>query len=395
MSRTLLRRLVPLELKKRLLIPATRMMLPDATLDRIQLSEGRVTVAGLLSSPSGIGEGARLACERFAGLGYTVGAIDLTAHLRCPGGVRFSPPDIRPEDVGGPLIIHLNPPAFQVALLRFLRGNRDHRKLIAAWAWELPRVPAEWQAAFRLAHEVWVPSDFVAKALRTSGCQTEIRVVPHPISIPAPPAPPGTDDGCLTVLTVFAYDSGFNRKNPIGAVAAFRRAFGHDTSVRMVIKSRSGSETGEPEQRLRAAIGDAGNIEILHGDLSRDAYRNLVSSCDIFLSMHRAEGFGIPLAEAMVYGKPVVATRWSGNLDFMSDEAALLVPGGLILVADKAEAYRAINQAWADPDIEIAAGFLRQLRDPVLRRRLGATARQHVITCLGPAAFADAIGDAV
>ncbi len=198
-------RLIPGRVRPWLLRAGARVLLPSARPSWAVQARGKVTIAGPLSSPTGIGEGARLAAEQFAALGYAVGTIDLTHALGWPGGVGFGEPGIAPGDVGGPLILHLNPPSFQLALLRHLRRQRARRRLIAYWAWELPEIPPAWREAFRLVHEVWVPSGFVAEALVRAGCPCPVRVVPHPVrlppaSLPAMRADPrftGTNRICL------------------------------------------------------------------------------------------------------------------------------------------------------------------------------------------------------
>ena len=157
------------------------------------------------------------------------------------------------------------------------------------------------------------------------------------------------------------------------------------------MKARGRSSSGRAEQRLQAAIAGAANIRLLDGDLSRDAYQRLVGSADVLLSLHRGEGFGLPMAEAMLRGKPVVATAWSGNLDFMDDASACLVPAGLVPVVDEAAAYRGEGGMWAEPDIAAAAAWLRRLRDPALRLRIGCAARETAVGRLGPAAFAASV----
>ena len=286
--------------------------------------------------------------------------------------------------------MHLNPPIFQMELIRRLRGRIRRRKLIGNWVWELPDVPAEWRAAFRLVHEIWVPSRFVADAMTRAGCRAQVRVVPHPLPIPPVASAPRNDRLGLTVLTIFAYDSGFERKNPIASIEAFRRAFTTEDNATLIVKARGHSQSGEPERRVQAAIAGSANIQLLAGDLLAPEYERLLDAADILLSLHRSEGFGLPLATAMLRGKPVIATAWSGNLDFMSDDSACLVPARLVPAVDEADAYRHCDSVWASPDIEVAVAWLRRLRNPELREQIGRAARKQVAACLAPDVFAAA-----
>ncbi len=384
-------RLIPDSLRPTARALAVRFLVPTANPAAARPSRERVTVAGLLSSASGMGEGGRLCAERLAEIGYIVGSIDLTPALGLQGGVAFTHPKVTNGDVGGALIVHLNPPAFQVVLARHLHRYLGSRMLIGYWAWEAPDVPREWRAAFRLVHEIWVPSRFVAEALGRAGCRTPVRVVPHPIRIPLTSASPRQSWDDLKVLTVLAFDSGFDRKNPLAAIDAFRSAFGTQGGATLIIKTRGRSATGKSEARLQSAIAGSPNICHVHGDLSPDEYLQLLSSADILLSLHRAEGFGIPCAEAMLLGKPVVATAWSGNLDFMSEDTACLIPAQFVPLADEADAYKGLDSVWADPSVTEAASWLRHLRDPALRLKIGRAARAHAVAYLGRDAFANAV----
>jgi glycosyltransferase involved in cell wall biosynthesis len=171
-----------------------------------------------------------------------------------------------------------------------------------------------------------VPSRFVAAALQNSGCTVPLRVVHHPVRGAAPAKNCRPASSAFRVLTVLAYDSGFDRKNPLAAVSACRSAFGQRTDVELVIKVRGRSSSGSPEHRLAAVISGMRNVRVIEGTIPRAAFLDLLSDGDVLLSLHRAEGFGLVLAEAMLMGKPVVATAWSGNLDFMTDGTACLGP---------------------------------------------------------------------
>ena len=183
----------------------------------------------------------------------------------------------------------------------------------------------------------------------------------------------------------------FRPQNPLAVIEAFRRAFTTKDDATLIIKARGRSQSGEPERRLQAAIAQTANVRLVSGDLPGPDYERLLDSADVFLSLHRSEGFGLPLAAAMLRGKPVIATAWSGNLAFMSDETACLVPAQLIPARDEVSAYRHLDAFWADPDIEVAAAWLRRLRNPELRATIGRAGQQHAVACLAPEAYAAAV----
>ena len=172
--------------------------------------------------------------------------------------------------------------------------------------------------------------------------------------------------------------SSFTRKNPTGAVQAFRMAFGRSKFARLFLKL---SGTADQLRDLESTFGDLSdvNVKIIRDFLSPTALDSLYQETDVLLSLHRAEGFGLPMLEAMARGIPVVATGWSGNLDFMSASDSRLVPYKLIPVMDASAVYR--GSSWADPDVPSAAQALRDLaNDPAEYALLAAAAHQRVST---------------
>lgn len=391
-ARRLVRRVTPQWVRAFLGDGAVRLGVPRAR-PVVRPCEPRLTILGPLSSPSGIGEGARLAAEAFADLGFAVGLIDVTSLLQLPSGgpLLAERPSFTACDIGGPLIVHLNPPHFQLALYRLGLSGRA-RPLIAVWAWELTELPRAWHRAFRIPHEVWVPSRFVATALHAAGCTTPVRVVPHPVSTASRLAPVRhfSPRPALRVLSCFAYDSSFDRKNPLAAVAAFRRAFGTRQDVELIVKTH-GARSGACEQALRTAVAGADNIMVMDRTIARADQQCLVRSADVTISMHRAEGFGLSLAEAMASGQPVIATAWSGNLDFMTAESACLVPADLVTTRAIDPVYRGIRSVWAEPRIDAAVAWLERLTNPALRRRIGEAAHARALAALGLSRFKSAI----
>jgi glycosyltransferase involved in cell wall biosynthesis len=382
---------LPRQILHMLLAPAARAWLRKTLIARLvpKVRRGRswpatrrVTVAGLLRSSTGLGHGARQCALHLAALGYEVGTLDLTAAwdaaLDLPPMAAGN--GIIAGDAGGPLIVHLNPPYYQTLLLQ-LRKEIRGRALIGYWNWELAEIPAPWRPAFNYVDQIWAPSHFTADALRAEAPEVPLHIVPHLVTAPTVGALPDwaeTPAGTLVVLAVFSYDSGFERKNPIGAVAAFRAAFGDRTDVRMIIKAGGKDPAPGERERMEAAVAGAANVTLFHGALSPGGYGALLDRADIFLSLHRAEGFGIPLVEAMLLGKPVVATAWSSNLDFMTEAIGCLVPYDPIPVQDQREAYAGATSNWADARIQPAADWLRRLEDPALRRQIGEASRRHV-----------------
>jgi len=195
----------------------------------------------------------------------------------------------------------------------------------------------------------------------------------------------------LVVLNVFHLGSAFSRKNPLAAVAAFRKAFGERPDRVLAIKLINNGAHWARRQ-LEPAIAGAGNIRLIEGMLPESDMAGLMAAADIVISLHRSEGFGLVPAQAMALGKPVVATAWSGNVDFMNARNSALVSYALVPVHDPEGAFQTDNQKWAEANVEEAAQWLRRLAgDADLRARMGAAAAKDVAAQLSPKHFASAV----
>ncbi|MEA3015770.1 MAG: hypothetical protein QOI38_492, partial [Sphingomonadales bacterium] len=273
-----------------------------------------ICVVGILSTPTGIGEGGRLAERAFTALGYDVLSVDISDILtdRQPSA---SPPPLL-ESGPGTVLLHFNPDNLSAILTLLGRRHLIGKRIIGYWAWELPRIPAHWLPALAEVDEVWTPSRFVADAVRRA-TDKPVRVVPHPVAQGRTGRPRRTrfgTQGCFTALVMFSFASSFERKNPVAAVQAFRRAFGGADDRLLILKASDGHEAPEQMAELLAAIGDAPNIRIEPARLGDGDRLDLIASVDVLLSLHRSEGFGLVMAEAMLAGVPVIATGWSGNM---------------------------------------------------------------------------------
>ncbi len=196
----------------------------------------------------------------------------------------------------------------------------------------------------------------------------------------------GLPEQKLIVLTVFNLASSMARKNPLGSIAAFKAAFGTSRDHLFVLKLSSVEAYARDVQLIRAAIGDAPNIRLLTETLPEPRLRGLIAASDIVMSLHRSEGFGLVPATAMLLGRPVLATAWSGNLDFMTPDNAALVSYRLVPAVDPRGVYALAGAEWAEPDVADAAAWLRRLADDsALRRRLGAAGQAHARIALGAA----------
>ena len=338
--------------------------------------DGPIKVVGYFAGSHGIAASARLAARAFEALGVPVERLDVTeAKLGWEG--RLTAPV-----AASAWIFHLNPPELLAALAclgpRQLLGPR-----YGYWAWELPRAPLRWRRDAALVDEVWAPSAYTAQALE--GAAAPVRVVPHPLFIEdyakVAPAPRRAK---FQGVGVFDFNSSLARKNPQGAILAWVRAFGAGPDCELTLKTQNGAAFPD---RLAVLRGSApANVRIVDEVWPYDRVQSLIAGADVLISLHRAEGFGLTPAEAMALGTPVVATAFSGVLDFMDETCALMVPSQPTPVDDPQGVYH--GQSWAEPDIEAAAKALVRLRgDAGLRAKLAAAGRTRVAERLSPQAW--------
>ena len=386
-------RLLPRNARRSALAHATAWIAPRPVRVPPPAAHG-LAVAGEFARASGIGEVARLIATAAERLGVEVWRTDIPPPVDAQA--ELPSPSSRPPPSGSPLVAHINPPLLPLALLRLRRLMPMDRRIIGYWTWELPAVPPDWRPGARFVHDVWTLSRFTADALEPLK-PGRVRVVPPPLA-DAPPIPAHADraafglpDDAVITLVSFNLASSFARKNPIAAISAFKEAFGNRPDRILVLKIGHPDHAPADFARLKEAA-DAPNIRIETRSLPTADSHALTACCDIVLSLHRSEGFGLVPAEAMFLGKPVIATGWSGNMDFMTTDTAALVGYRLIPVQDDRMVYR--NSVWADPDIREAADHLRRLADDAqARQNLGARGQAHVRRVLTSAPLAAAMRD--
>lgn len=327
-----------------------------------------------LQGKFGIAEAGNLTARAFRALGFEI------EHIAVPLGHDFSFRLHVPT--WGRWVFHMNPHELQDALTSLnemnVRGPR-----YGIWAYELPHAPPTWVEAAPLLDEVWAPSAYVASAF--AEIKARVRTCPHPLIIEDYyGVQPMTHDREFRAVALFDFNSSMARKNPMGVIAAFREAFGEDERCELIFKTQNGDRHPEALAGLRALAG--ANVRILDDSWPYEDVKALIAGADALISLHRAEGFGLVMAEAMALGVPVVATAATGNLDFMDSTCAMLVPARSIPVEDPQDIYS--GQTWFEPDLGVAAQALRRLRaEPGLRHVLARASRRRVAKTLSPQAW--------
>ena len=329
-----------------------------------------VNVYGYVHAESGVGEHTRLlvASVREAGIDYSV----------VPFRSTFSRQESEFADFGAKAphfdvnIIGVNADQMDHFVEVFGRASLDGRYNIALWAWEIEDFPGWMAKSARWVDEIWANSSFSAAAIAS---KVGVPVYPFPLPIRTPKAPVrsrhelGLPESFL-FLFCFDFDSVFERKNPLAVVEAFLSAFPDEPGVHLLIKSINGDRHRDDMSRLEASVASRRAITFRDGYVASETQGSLMASCDAYVSLHRSEGFGLTMAEAMTLGKPVIATGYSGNLDFMNSNNSFLVPFEMVPVGPGNDPYpeRAV---WASPDVAAAASLMRRVvtyREDVARK---------------------------
>lgn len=261
------------------------------------------------------------------------------------------------------------------SVLSTRRALLDGRRTVGYWFWELEEFPSTFDGALSLVDEVWVASSFCQRSI---SARAEVPVVhlPPPLSSEGWPAPDrrrfGLADGDFAFLFVFDAASYVRRKNPGAAIAAFRRAFPKPGREILLLKTANATER---QVRALERLARGSRVRIVNGYAERTELLALHASVDACLSLHRSEGLGLTLLEAMAFGKPVVATAYGGCEDFLRPDAARLVPYRRLPVGRSVGPYPA-SAVWADPDVDAAARLMKEIaEDPSLAARVGKRGR--------------------
>jgi glycosyltransferase involved in cell wall biosynthesis len=251
--------------------------------------------------------------------------------------------------------------------------------------WELARAPREWEVSLRDVHEIWVPNDFVAAAFKES-FQGPIINVPEPILVDRiqkfDRSHFGMREGRFYFLFSFDYFSSAARKNPLAVLRAFHAAFPSNArNVGLVIKSVGPTEgASDVAREIAAAAAADSRICVIDVPMSRDEMLSLIESADCYVSLHRSEGFGLGMAEAMLLRRPVVGTNYSGNTGFLSDDTGFPVTFAMVPVRPGEYPFHE-GQFWAEPDQADAVRLMRLVvDDPMERERRAGNAKAFMRT---------------
>lgn len=323
-----------------------------------------VEVVGFFQSASGIGESARLCALQLHNTGMKVRCTSVEKMFMKPAEIDWQFQNTAAVDEIGCRIIHLNPPMMPLMAIRI--GLRTFARIynIGYWAWELEKIPAEWTRATRYVNAIFCPSEFTSQTIRKYTGKP-VETVPHPVTVgegrPGMRNRLGLSDQAFVVSSLFSFGSALERKNPYAAVDAFVAAFSGAEDAWLVLKSNHGGNSVE-KKRFLEYIKPYRSIRLIDDIWEKDEVLGLIKASDVYLSLHRSEGFGLPIAEAMLTGTPTVVTDWSGSRDFCNYNNSFPVPYTLIQVKSSHPEFAGLdNVEWADPDSAAASVILKKI----------------------------------
>ena len=337
-----------------------------------------VNVSGYLTSELGVGEAGRLIleCVRASGLPHRTSVNTQTSNRKkaefeaADGGNRYPITVAVVNDDRFADWSHTT--GFDLVGQTYVIGH---------WCWELEEFRPR-REALDLVDEIWTLSEFCRTAIQQV---TDKPVFVFPFPVKKPGQVEGLDRNAIELpkrpyfLFAFDYFSVIGRKNPFGLVEAFKRAFPEGGGPNLVIKSINGDRCLSEREQLRLLCQDRPDVFLLDTYLASGQVRALMNEADAYVSLHRSEGLGLTIAEAMSLGKPVIATGYSGNLDFMYPDISLFVPYQLVRVGAGCDPYPA-TATWAEPDLDTAASHMRWVAShPHEAAELGSRARRSIL----------------
>ena len=351
-----------------------------------------VNALGTWDSTTGVMEAARRTVAGLLDAGVRV-ALDYV-ETGAPKDVRRIPGRFTHLERGRPFeidICFLNINEMHLLADSYLRDTTRSNYLIGSWYWELPRLSDQMATQASRVDEIWVGSEFVADAFARY-VDVPVTVIPPVVATSPDPGVGrerfGLSQGECVFLYSFDAHSTFARKNPWGVIEAFRDTFTREergNRVRLVIKALNLDHYSEGASRLRYELTKVSGV-LIEEDLTSEETAALINCCDIYVSLHRAEGFGLGMAEAMFLAKPVIATNYSGCRDFATSTTSFPVSYNLREIEIGELRYNAGVEdlytpgfLWADPNINDAAHWMRHLyENPEIRSASGLRGQREI-----------------
>jgi glycosyltransferase involved in cell wall biosynthesis len=366
-------------------IPNSAVESPSLIVEDVASQPGGVDVLGYLNAELGVGEAGRLVVTSFKAADVPVSTISYqktVSRQQHP----FSADNAALYDV---LFMAVNADQVESTTRDLGRAFLKNRYVIGQWFWELEELPDRYMRSFDFVDEIWAPTKFIYNSIVSRAPKTvqvkhvHLPLVKPDIDLSFSREDIGVDDKFMFLFT-FDFMSVLKRKNAIGVIDAYRRAFLPGGGAVLVVKTINGDKRLNELERLRWHARDRSDIVIIDQYFDSACSAALIGCCDAYVSLHRSEGLGLTMAEAMLMGKPVIATAYSGNMDFMTPENSCLVPWKSAKVGKDAEGYPPTSR-WAEPSLEAAVGYMRRLfEDRSFATEIGENAERDLLERFSP-----------
>lgn len=346
-----------------------------------------INLAGSIRCDTGLGQSMRLVADIIDNTGIPYMVYN---YYVPPGGSMMNTSydkKISDEFIYNINLIHVNPSEMAVAFMDMGVKRWDYRYNIGYWVWELEDFPKEWLPAFHLVDEVWTPSKFVTNVLKKYTSKP-VYTIPFAVTAPVDKTFDRTyfhlPENQFLFLMMYNSGSTMERKNPMGVIEAFKMAFdknNHD--VGLVIKIGQSDENSKDMEYLKTVLDGYDNIYFIWEMLPKEGVNALIACADVFVSLHRAEGFGLVMAEAMQLGTPCIATNWSANTEFMDEQSACMVDYEMVRLDKDIFPFKK-GYRWAKADIVQASQYMQRLfLDKSYYEEKKINAKRHIEDRLG------------
>ena len=339
-----------------------------------------IDVMGFVTASSGLGEAGRLLVTALRSTEYPVAAVPVFTST-AKNDHEF---EVSREFTYDKLMFAVNANELPM-IMNQLPGQFVQKKyLMGQWFWELEYFPPSMRFGFQLVNEVWAPTGFICDAL-VKAAPPKVKIQKMPLPLVAPKFDPeiskvdiGVDPGRFMFYYTFSYFSVNGRKNPEAVVNAFKKAFKNEEGPTLVIKTVYGDKFPDKFKSLKTLVGDRTDIKLINSTLDSMTANALLNIADCYVSLHRSEGLGLTLSESMALGKPVIATNYSGNTEFMTDDTSILIPWEYTEVGIGNDVYPPTAK-WAEPDVNAASEAMKHVYEHQNEAKLmGIRAKKHL-----------------
>lgn len=345
-----------------------------------------INLIGCIRAEIGLGQSCRLVANELEHLDmpYSIKNFQLEGNLREEDHTYDH--RIQEELPYGINLFHIEPLDLALAFGNTLDMSVwNGRYNIAFWLWELETFPESWKKALPLVDEIWTPSEFASESVRRV-TDKPVYTIPYHVTAPVDVKYDrsffGLPEDHFLFLIMYDTNSTMARKNPIGAIEAYKQAFSPDNDkVGLVIKMNNPKE--EDIRKIRENFSGYDHIYYLTEIMEKQVVNSLLACVDVYVSLHRAEGFGLVMAEAMLNGTPCIATNWSSNTEFMNEDVACMVDYSFTTLRKPVAPYPR-GARWAEANIDTAAGYMRRLvEDSSYYQMLAEKGQQYIREKLG------------